>query len=281
VIEGIEPSTTTDETPVARCLLPVASPIASLRIALVQMRSEKGDLAGNLVRIREQVADAARHGAEIVAFPEMSLTGYIDPARWPDAILDLDSPAVDDLAALTAGSRMTLIAGIVERNPAGKPFITQVVAQGGTLAGFYRKITVVDEEADWFSPVEGVPIFRHRGVPFGVAICADIDNPAVFASAAEQGARIIFECAAPGLYGEQATRDWRAGYDWWRGECATKLGGYARKHGVSIAVATQAGRTIDEDFPGGGYLFGPDGADLAATPDWSEGMLIIDAPLAQ
>jgi predicted amidohydrolase len=261
--------------------LPVASPIASLRIALVQMRSEKGDIAGNLARIREQVADAARHGAEIVAFPEMSLTGYIDPARWPDAILDLDSPAVAQLTALTAGSGMTLIAGIVERNPAGKPFITQVVAQGGTLAGFYRKITVVDEEANWFAPGEGVPVFEHRGVWFGVAICADIDNPAVFRSAAEQGARIIVTCAAPGLYGEQATRDWRAGYDWWRGECATKLGGYARELGLPIAVATQAGRTIDEDFPGGGYLFGPDGALLAATPDWSEGILIVEAPLGE
>ena len=34
-----------------------------------------------------------------------------------------------------------------------------------------------------------------------------------------------------------------------------------------------AGRTRDEDFPGGGYLFAPDGSCAQQTPDWSEGML--------
>jgi hypothetical protein len=64
---------------------------------------------------------------------------------------------------------------------------------------------------------------------------------------------VVFEVAAPGLYGEQATRDWRSGYEWWRGECHEYLSAYARDYGLWIAVATQAGRTVDEDFPGGEY----------------------------
>ena len=82
-----------------------------------------------------------------------------------------------------------------------------------------------------------------------------------------RGARIIFELAAPGLYGEQATRDWKTGYAWWEGECRKLLSGYARERGVWIAVATQAGRTIDEDFPGGGFVFDPTGARRFATVD--------------
>jgi predicted amidohydrolase len=140
---------------------------------------------------------------------------------------------------------------------------------------------VIDEETEWFSPGKGVPVFEHGGVPFGVAICADIDNPAVFAAAARQGARFVLECAAPGLYGEQETRDWQTGYDWWREKCADQLGSYAREYRFSIAVATQAGRTIDEDFPGGGYLFGPDGATLASTDDWSEGVLDVEVPVGE
>jgi predicted amidohydrolase len=150
-----------------------------------------------------------------------------------------------------------------------------------SVTRLYRKTTVIDEETEWFSPGEGVPIFEHAGVPFGVAICADIDNPDVFAAAAGQGARVILECAAPGLYGEQATRNWQTGYDWWREKCAEQLGGYAREHRIYIAVATQAGRTIDEDFPGGGYLFGPDGATLASTDDWSEGVLDVEVPIRE
>jgi hypothetical protein len=50
-------------------------------------------------------------------------------------------------------------------------------------------------------------------------ICADIGNEQIFAECARQGAQIVFELAAPGLYGEQATRNWQSGFAWWEGEC--------------------------------------------------------------
>lgn len=252
-----------------------------MRIALVQMRCEKGDISGNLERIGVEIASAVDRGVEIVAFPEMSITGYIDPALWPDAVIDLDSEPVRVFVGMTEGLTVTATAGFVERNPDGKPFITQIAASDGRLTGVYRKVTIIDEEAEWFSPGDEIPAFEHGGVPFGISICADIDNPAVFAAAARHGARFVLELAAPGLYGEQESRDWRSGYDWWREKCADQLGGYAQEHGFFVAVATQAGRTVDEDFPGGGYLFGPDGATLAATKDWSEGVLDVDMPIGE
>ena len=124
-----------------------------------------------------------------------------------------------------------------------------------------------------------MPIFGQQGLTFGIAICADIGNQSVFAECARQGARIVFELAAPGLYGEQATRDWQAGFDWWQGECQEHLAHYAEEYGYWIAVATQAGRTIDEDFPGGGYLFAPGGQRLYATPDWSPGAVYLQINL--
>ena len=41
-------------------------------------------------------------------------------------------------------------------------------------------------------------------------------------------------------------------------------------------MATQAGRTFDEDFPGGGYVFDDQGRTVAETADWSEGVLVTD-----
>jgi predicted amidohydrolase len=104
-------------------------------------------------------------------------------------------------------------------------------------------------------------------------------TPELFSGYASLGARIVFEAAAPGLYGSQETRDWQAGYQWWHNECYHKPGRYARDNSIYIAVATQAGRTRDEDFPGGGYVFGPDGKCLVETPDWSEGMIYAEIPL--
>lgn len=252
---------------------------STLRIALVQMRCEKGAIAANLAATRAYLREAASQGAEIVCFPEASLTGYVDPARYPEAPLRLDSPAVAEFVALTREAGVTALAGIVEANPGGLPWLTQLVAASGELLGVYRKRTIPDEEAHLFAAAVSPVVFPHVKATCGVAICADIDSPAVFADCARLGARLVFECAAPGLYGEQAMRDWAAGYRWWRGECETKLGRYARASGVFIAAATQAGRTRDEDFPGGGYLFGPDGALWAATLGWREGVLYADLPL--
>jgi predicted amidohydrolase len=150
------------------------------------------------------------------------------------------------------------------------------VVRDGQLLGYYRKRTIVDEEVAWFSPGERVLTCPVDGLTFGVAICADIDNEAVFAALARQGAGLIFEVAAPGLYGEQATRNWRAGYQWWQEKCQQQLGQYACTYRCWIAVATQAGRTVDEDFPGGGYMFAPDGSRRYATPDWSPGVVYLD-----
>jgi predicted amidohydrolase len=249
-----------------------------LRLALVQLRCEKGDLDGNLAAHVAHIAAAEARGADIVCFPEMSLTGYVDPARMPHAVVPLASPLVAEFVSLTRGRTLTAVAGIIEPRPGQKPYITQLVARDGQLLGVYRKLTIVHEEAAWFSPGADLPLFQHRGLPFGLAVCADIDAPEVFARAAAQGARLVLHPSAPGLYGAQTTRDWQSGYTWWRDGCHTKLGAYARDYGLYIATATQAGRTSDEDFPGGGFLFGPDGRCLAETLDWSEGVLDVDIP---
>lgn len=244
----------------------------SLQIGLVQMRCPKGDVEGNLAQIRRYLSEATDRGIEIVCFPEMSITGYIDPSRQPGAVLSLNHPAIARFIAMTGTYRITAIAGIVEANPSGKPFITQIAARNGDLLGVYRKTTIPDDEAKWFAAGTIVPVFEHPAITFGMALCYDISNPAVFAECARQGARIVFLAAAPGLYGAQATRDWRAGFDWWRTECHMHVRRYARENGIAIAVATQAGRTADEDFPGGGYLFTPEGDCIAETPDGSEGV---------
>ncbi len=257
---------------------------SSLRIALVQMRCEKGATAANLVATRAYLAEAVTQGAEIVCFPEASLTGYVDPTRYPRALVSVESPEIAEFVAMTGAAGMTgvtALAGIVEANPVGLPLLTQLVAANGKLLGVYRKRTIPDEEAHLFAPAGLPAVFSHAEITFGVAICADIDNPAVFADCAGLGARLVLECAAPGLYGAQETRDWEAGYAWWRGECEEKLGRSAREHGIFIAVATQAGRTGDEDFPGGGYVFGPDGTLLAVTPDWREGVLYVELPIGE
>jgi predicted amidohydrolase len=143
-----------------------------VRIGLIQMHCEKGTLAQNLERMSIYVEEAAARDVDILGFPEMSLTGYADPTRYPQAMLELDGPEVERLCQVTRRCSTTVLAGLIEKNPAGKPFITQVVVQKGALQGYYRKKTIKDEEAEWFSEGQDVPVFQHEGLTFGMAICA-------------------------------------------------------------------------------------------------------------
>jgi predicted amidohydrolase len=255
------------------------------RIALAQMVCEKAAIAQNLQQIADLLAEAEARGVDILALPEMCLTGYADPTRYPQAVLRLDGPEIDLLLAVSRPYAITALVGLIEHNPGGKPFITHIVVRSGELLGAYRKVTIEDEEVAWFTPGEDIPVFQAPTaggeLTFGIAICADSNHETVFAACRRQGAPIVFELAAPGLYGEQATRDWESSYRWWDEECSTQLGAYARSQGLWIAVATQAGRTIDEDFPGGAFLFAPDGTRVYATADWSPGVVYLDLDFAQ
>lgn len=250
-----------------------------IRIALVQMRCEKGAIAENIKSMAVYLDEAEKRGLDIIGFPEANITGFNDPPKSPEGMISLDGSEVSNLLKITEGRQSTVLAGLIEENPAGKPFITHIVVRDGKLLGYHHKIHFVDIDESWSTPGTEIRVFDHNGLTFGIAICSEISDEHIFAEYARQGAEIVFELAAPGLYGEQATRDWRAGYEWWEGECLKYLPGYAKKYGIWIAVATQAGRTVDEDFPGGGYVFAPDGNRVYATTDWSPGAVYLELDL--
>jgi predicted amidohydrolase len=226
------------------------------------------------------IDEADAKDIDILAFPEASLSGYDDRAKHRAAALGADGPEMESLMAVTRSRRPVVLAGFVEQNPGGLPFMTQAVVNDGKIIGRYRKNTIVDEDALYLAPGETVPVFRSGETTFGIAICSDIGNENVFADCARQGARIVFELAAPGLFGEQVARNWESGFRWWEGVCLEKLTEYSKKFGIWIAVATQTGRTVDEDFPGGGYVFSPQGKRVLATSDWSEGPVYAEIDLA-
>jgi len=255
-----------------------------MRIALAQMRCEKGDWDGNLTRAEAYIASAREAGCDVVVLPEMGLSGYCDPARFPESVQPLDSPWVRRFVEMTAAHGIAASGGYIEANPGGKPFITQVLAQDGRVVGVYRKVQVVDEEAEWFASGTEMPVFDlHVGdrlVRCALAVCADADRPDLFEEFARQGARLVLHSSAPGLYTRRTdAASWREGFLWYKGCLAERLPAYARDYGLFIAVATQTGATSDEDFPGGSFVFGPVRSCLVGTESYAETMLVTDLAL--
>ncbi len=261
--------------------------MTTIKMGVAQMRSEKGAWADNLDRVEGYMQQARDAGCDIVVFPEMSLSGYNDPALYPESIQPLDSEWVRKFVRMTRQFKIVASAGFIETNPdGGKPFITQVLAQNGEMLGSYRKRHVVEEEAEWFSPGRDTPVFMldlpGGEIKIALAICADSDNPAVFADAALGGAKLVLHSSAPGLYGRRTDEEGlQNGFDWYKGHLAERLPNYAREHDLVIAVATQTGQTVDEDFPGGSFVFGTDGEVMVASPDYRETLLVCDVEISR
>jgi predicted amidohydrolase len=251
----------------------------TLRVMLAAICCQKGDVAANLAVHDQVLRDAREAGCQLAVFPEMSLTGSVDPAAHPGRLLPLDSAPVAALAALTGQHSVAAVFGLAERGEAGRAYITQAYACDGRLVGSYRKRHLGEDEGA-YTPGAGPALFRLGGLRFGIAICAEggVDFP--FDEPAAAGAEVIFFCAAPGLDGRRTDEaGWRAGHAWWQG-CGL---GDARRHatrtGTWVALATQAGTTEDEDFPGIAALVSPGGQVVDRLPDWRAGTLIADLPL--
>ena len=108
----------------------------------------------------------------------MSLTGSADPAANPERLISLDHPAIAKLAEASGHSGVGVCFGVAERAPGGQPYITQVFAASGRVAGVQRKRHLGEDEEAYTAAAESA-IFEHAGVPFGIAICAEsrVDTP--------------------------------------------------------------------------------------------------------
>src|SRR5919204_1594104 len=105
-----------------------------IRVATVQFQHAPGDKSYNLGRVGHFATEAARSGVEIIAFPEMCLTGYWHVRKLSrEAVEALAEPVPDgrctrELLRLSRERGMTVGAGLIERAEGGRFYKAYVVA---------------------------------------------------------------------------------------------------------------------------------------------------------
>jgi predicted amidohydrolase len=249
-----------------------------MRVLLAALNSAKGDVEGNLGRHVEVLNEARSRGCDLAVFPEFSLTGSVDPASRPEHTLAVDAPPVADLVAAGHRRGVAAVFGIAERASDGF-YIAQLYAEGGRLAGVYRKRHLGEDETAYRTG-DRDGVFQLGAARFGIAICAEGEVELPWAAAADAGAAVVLFCAAPGLYGRRRDEEsWRRGHAWWVQQGLGQAVGHAKRYGLWVAIATQAGSTVDEDFPGLAAMVTPHGGVADRLPDWRPGALVVDIPV--
>jgi NAD+ synthase/NAD+ synthase (glutamine-hydrolysing) len=159
-----------------------------MRIALAQINNTVGDLEANAAKIVAFAERAARMGADLVAFPELALTGY--PPRdlvEKDSFLDRTAEALECLAERSAALKTSLVVGYVGRSPANSAIKAQnsaAVLCGGKIVFRQTKMLLpnydVFDEARYFQPGTEQEIVEIAGTRVALAICEDAWNDKQF-----------------------------------------------------------------------------------------------------
>lgn len=243
-----------------------------LRIAVVQMRSQVGDTAGNLARIERFTREAAGEKVDILCFPELCICGYNAGNTSLPEPEPLGGDSVKNLEAIARGSSTTLLAGLLEQDTSGIVYNTQVICGPEGIVGSYRKTHVPTSEIGTWHPGGDLPVFAHPKASYGVEICYDSHFPEVSTILAEKGAEILFLPHASAGGGETGETAAAKKARWLR-----YMPARAYDNTVYVVVCNQVGDNgAGFDFPGVSFICDPRGVVIAAARGDGEEMVVAE-----
>lgn len=148
----------------------------TIRIALAQINVTVGDLSGNVKKISKYIENAKQYHADIIAFPELTITGYP-----PEDLLLRPQFIQDNLMSLqqvVKQSRgITCIVGFADRVE-DRLYNGAAVISDGELIGVYHKIHLpnygVFDEKRYFKEGNQPLVFELNGIKIGLSICEDL-----------------------------------------------------------------------------------------------------------
>ncbi|WPW18935.1 NAD+ synthase [Streptomyces sp. HNS054] len=256
-----------------------------LRLALNQIDSTVGDLAGNAETIVRRTRESAGQGAHLVAFPEMALTGYpVEDLALRSSFVEASRASLRALAARLADEGLgdvPVVVGYLDRSaaaqpkygqPAGAPRNAAAVLHRGEVVLSFAKHHLpnygVFDEFRYFVPGDTLPVVRVHGVDVALAICEDLwqDGGRVPAARSARAGLLLSVNASP--Y-ERAKDDTRL-------ELVRKR---AQEAGCTTAYLAMTGGQDDLVFDGDSIVVGADAEVIARAPQFSETCLLVDLDL--
>ncbi|MFJ3787145.1 NAD+ synthase [Kitasatospora sp. NPDC090091] len=257
----------------------------NLRLALSQTDPWVGDIARNSDEVVRWTKRAAEAGAQLVAFPEMALTGYpVEDLALRRSFVEASRSALVELAARLAAEglgELPVVVGYLGRSdqasprfgrPAGSPQNCAAVLHRGEVVTRFAKHHLpnygVFDEYRWFVPGDQLPVLRLHGVDVALAICEDIwqDGGRVTAAREAEAGLLLVINGSP----------YERNKDDVRLELVRRR---AAEAGCPLAYVNMVGAQDELVFDGDSIVVAPDGEVLGRSPQFEEHLLVLDLDL--
>lgn len=238
-----------------------------ITIGLVQMQSLVGEIGHNLEKIADFAAQAAQKHADIVCFPELSITGY-DVQRSGDFAQPLEGECTKCLLEIAQQNQLTILAGLAEAAPQDKPYITYLIAQPTGKLSAYRKTHLGAIEKRCFQAGNAFLVEALPKAQIAPALCWEMHFPEIALTLALQGTEIIFAPhASPSIVGDRREL-------WMR-----YMPARAYDNSAFVAVCNLIGDNgLGVQFGGGLLILDPKGRVLAEDFSGQESLLLAKLP---
>lgn len=238
-----------------------------VRIALCQANLTVGDIDENVQRIRVEIDRACAHGAELIVFPELCVTGYppedllLRSRFWEQA-----EAAVQQLAT----SVQTAVVLVGYPHLSGSLFNSAAVLADGQVQAIYRKCLLpnyaVFDEKRYFASGDKGMVVNINGIAVGVTICEDLwhpEGPGKQAVVDGTAQLIVNLSASPYHKGKGVERE-----ELFRTRC--------RDYNCFIAFCNAVGGQDELVFDGHSLILSPNGDVLARGRQFEEDLVITD-----
>jgi predicted amidohydrolase len=230
------------------------------------MRSEMGDVATNLERIEGWLVKAHEQGAQFVVFPEECITGSLnkssmDRDRAARIAEQATKAAIPQLKSWCSKMQCTVVVGLVRYLDGRFHNSALIVGPEGHLATYDKMWLPNANEQEFFVTGDCLPVVSSQGWKFSVGICADLNRGEFVHAAARHGAELFLMPIAGSGGAEKVTPDGdqteQAKYH--RSLHLPIMQAHAKRSGIYLFYANQAGRSGNNWFPGLTLAVGPRG----------------------
>lgn len=241
---------------------------------MAQVAPVLGDVDANFELARQAIREAREKGADLVVFPELSMTGYSLGQVSEEVSIEASDPRITELAE-EAGD-VSVVIGFHEDGSGVRTYNSAAYLEDGHILHLHRKLYLptygIFEERKHFSPGQNMRAFTSRFGRMAMMICNDAWQPALGFLAVQDFARVLLiptNSADSRFPGDLDTTEY------WRD--ITEF--YGRMYECYVVFVNRVGSEGDLDFWGNSHVVDPWGQTIVEAPLRKEAIVTADLDL--